>query len=67
VTGRVTGWMFAGGSGGAMFIPWVVGQLFESSGPPSFIAIILIDIAAAALVFSGLILYAKRQPSSLPE
>jgi len=67
VTGRVTGWMFAGGSGGAMFIPWLVGQMFESSGPPSFIAIILVDIAAAALVFSGLILYTARLPTSEPE
>jgi FHS family Na+ dependent glucose MFS transporter 1 len=67
VTGHVTGWMFAGGSAGAMFIPWLVGQLFESSGPPSFITIILVDIAAATLVFVGLISYAGRYPASEPE
>ena len=33
LTGRVGGWMFAGASAGGMVIPWLVGQMFESSGP----------------------------------
>ena len=33
ITGQVTGWFLVGASAGGMFLPWLVGQLFESVGP----------------------------------
>lgn len=47
VTGQVTAWFFVGASAGGMSIPWLIGQLFESAGPQSMMAVILADLAIA--------------------
>jgi FHS family Na+ dependent glucose MFS transporter 1 len=47
VTGRVTAWFFVGASLGGMSVPWLTGQLFESAGPQSMMAVILADLAMA--------------------
>ena len=39
ISGRSTGYFFMGGSLGSMFLPWVIGQLFEPVG--SFVAILI--------------------------
>lgn len=44
VTGEVTGWFFVGASAGAMTLPWLIGRLFESTGPQVVMAAILVDL-----------------------
>ena len=63
ITGQVTGWFLVGASAGAMFLPWLIGQLFEKSGARVMMVIILIDLLAALLVFVLLILNSSRKQS----
>jgi FHS family Na+ dependent glucose MFS transporter 1 len=37
ITGKVTGWLSIGSSLGALVLPWLVGQLFETVGPEMLI------------------------------
>jgi FHS family Na+ dependent glucose MFS transporter 1 len=45
ITAQVTGWFMVGGGLGAMFFPWLIGQLIEPLG-----AQVLISIVAAAVI-----------------
>jgi FHS family Na+ dependent glucose MFS transporter 1 len=47
ITGRVTGWFLVGSSLGAMFLPWLIGQLFEARGPWITMASVLVAIVSA--------------------
>ena len=60
ITGRVTGWFFVGTSTGAMSIPWLIGQFFESVGPQATMPIIMGDLILALVAFTALMLYANR-------
>ncbi len=51
ITGQITGWFFVGASLGGMFLPWFIGQFFESSGPQSMMNIIMLDLILAAMIF----------------
>jgi len=55
ITGRITGWFFVGASLGGMFLPWLIGQFFERSGPQVTMSIILVDLLAVVIVFVALI------------
>lgn len=55
VSGQTTSYFFAGASLGAMTIPWIIGQQFETIGPIITMAIIFICLVAATAVFGGLI------------
>jgi MFS transporter, FHS family, Na+ dependent glucose transporter 1 len=61
ITGQVTGWFLVGASAGAMFLPWLIGQLFEKLGGRVMMVIILIDLLAALLVFVMLSLNTGRK------
>jgi FHS family Na+ dependent glucose MFS transporter 1 len=61
ITGQVTGWFLVGASAGGMFLPWLIGQLFEKLGAHVMMVIILIDLLAALLVFVMLILNSSRK------
>lgn len=61
ITGQVTGWFLVGASAGAMFLPWLIGQLFEKVGARVMMTIILFDLLAALLVFALLILKSSRK------
>jgi fucose permease len=63
ITGRITAWFFVGASLGGMFMPWLIGQLFEPVGPWIAITIILVDLMAALAVFGLLALYSLRGSS----
>jgi MFS transporter, FHS family, Na+ dependent glucose transporter 1 len=66
ISGRITSWIFAGASFGAMVIPWIMGQLFVRLGPPSAILIVFITIGftlVAFLVFQNRII---RQTGKSP-
>jgi fucose permease len=52
ITGRVAGWFFAGSSVGGMSTPWIIGQLFETTGPQIMPTVVL------ALLVLGLGVYA---------
>jgi len=54
LSGRVTGLFSIGQSIGAMLIPWLIGQFFETAGPQSMAAILLVDMALALVVLSVL-------------
>lgn len=58
MSGSITSWFLIGASIGAMTLPWIIGQLFESVGPQVTIGIILIDLVAALAVFGLLMAYA---------
>lgn len=54
ITGRVNGWLFSGAGLGGMFLPWLIGQLFEGSGPVSTMVTITADLLVALGVFVGI-------------
>ena len=64
VTGRITSWFIVGSSLGSMFLPWLIGQLFESVGPRVMMFAIFVDVVAALTVFVVLITYAARPTPS---
>ncbi len=64
ITGRVTGWFFVGSSAGAMSLPWLIGQYFESVGPIVTMGIILADLIVALGIFAALILTIRRRVHS---
>jgi FHS family Na+ dependent glucose MFS transporter 1 len=57
--GRITGWFLVGSSAGQMFLPWLIGQLFESIGPHTIILAILVDVVLAIGVFGLLMVYTR--------
>jgi fucose permease len=60
ITGQVTSWMLIGASVGAMSLPWLIGQLFESVGPQATMWAILADLVVAVAVFGVLVFYSNR-------
>ena len=55
ISGRVTGWFFAGASLGGMSLPWLIGQFFERSGPLIMPQLLLLALFAALLLFTLLL------------
>lgn len=55
LTGSTTSWFFVGGSLGSMFLPWMIGQFFERSGPVTMLWAILADLLVAVVLFNILI------------
>ncbi|MCA1554687.1 MAG: MFS transporter, partial [Chloroflexi bacterium] len=60
VTGQVTGWFFVGSSLGAMFWPWLIGQLFEVNGPLVVMLTVVGDLAMALALLLALNAHAQR-------
>lgn len=60
LTGRITGWFFAGSSVGSMLVPWLVGCYFESAGPHVLPAVVLADLALAVIILTALLLHYSR-------
>ncbi len=58
LTGKMTGIVWACGSFGAMFIPWLIGQEIETRGPASMMLIMLLVWSLAL----GIFLTALRTP-----
>ena len=54
MSGRVTGLFSIGQSFGAMLIPWLIGQFFETSGPQALTVVLLADMAVALVVLTVL-------------
>jgi FHS family Na+ dependent glucose MFS transporter 1 len=60
ITGRVTSWFFVGASSGGMFLPWLIGQLFEPVGPRATMVAITVDLVVAVALFAALMFHARR-------
>jgi FHS family Na+ dependent glucose MFS transporter 1 len=50
LTAKATAWFLVGGAGGAMFLPWLIGQYFEAAGPQVVIWILLGDLTLASVL-----------------
>jgi FHS family Na+ dependent glucose MFS transporter 1 len=61
LTGRVTGLILVATSLGSMFMPWLIGQMFEPLGPASMPASLIIALAAALLCCALFRLAAARR------
>ena len=59
LTGNVTSWIFVGVSGGAMLVPWLIGQLFESRGAQITMVAILTSLLLALVVYVVLLVYVR--------
>lgn len=57
MSGLVTSWFLVGASLGAMFLPWLIGQLFVRMGPPITMTVIFFDLIVATLLFGVLMVY----------
>ena len=51
ISGQVMSMFIVGGSAGGMFVPLLVGKLFESIGPRVMLFIVLIDLVVALAVY----------------
>lgn len=47
ISGKITGLFSIGNSAGSMLIPWIIGLLFEHSGPESMAVVLLVDMLLA--------------------
>ena len=67
ITGQVTGWFFVGASAGAMFLPWLIGQLFDSQGPGTLIYAVVIDLVLALVVLAMILAITrlKTEPAGI--
>jgi fucose permease len=45
LTGQITGWIIVGSSLGGMSLPWLIGQLFEPTGPQSLLVAVSVSLA----------------------
>jgi FHS family Na+ dependent glucose MFS transporter 1 len=59
LTGQITRWFFVGTGLGGMFLPWLIGQLFETFGQGVTMYVILLDILVTILVFFGVVLVSR--------
>ncbi|MCB0209014.1 MAG: MFS transporter, partial [Anaerolineae bacterium] len=60
VTGQTTSWFFVGASTGGMSMPWLIGQLFEITGPYTVFWASLVGVILTAGLFSSLLAWVHR-------
>lgn len=51
LTGNITRWFFVGAGAGGMFLPWLIGILFETISPRWTLLAIIMDLILAIIVF----------------
>jgi fucose permease len=60
ITGRTTGGFFVGCSLGGMFLPWLIGQLFEPIGPVVLLVTVLVALALALAALATFLWHSER-------
>ena len=58
ITGRATGWFLVGASAGAMFLPWLIGQVYDVHWPQVTMVVIAVDLVVALAILVTWTLYA---------
>ncbi len=64
ITGQITSLFFVAGSLGGVFLPWLIGQLFERIGPRVTMTAIFVDLLVEAAVFGALMGYGPKPVNS---
>ena len=67
MTGGVTGLFLVGSSLGAMTVPWLIGQFFESVGPRVFPLFLTAVILASMVLLVVILLLLRRRDSDSPQ
>ena len=65
LTGGMTGYFLVGSSLGAMALPWLIGQFFESAGPAVFPAFLIATVAAAAVLLTVILALLRRRSGAI--
>jgi len=65
ISGRVTSFFLVGGNAGSMILPWLIGQMFETSGPQSMLLVLAVAMGLALLLFLGIVWYTRHTYRSL--
>ncbi len=60
MTGKLTGWLLIGGSVGAMLLPWLIGQYYETTGPVVMVIGVMITIMAGFVMILLFNLYKRK-------
>ncbi len=60
ISGQVMGWFIVGASLGAMFLPWLIGQLFDRLEAHIMTLLIAADLLIALGVFAALFIFSKK-------
>lgn len=60
ITGKVTSWFFVGASLGGMTVPFIIGQLFESTGPAITMIAILVCLVLDVVVYTRVIGWKRK-------
>jgi FHS family Na+ dependent glucose MFS transporter 1 len=60
LTGQINGWFFAGAAAGGMFLPWLIGQLFEPVGPHVVMLAVAVSVILTLVLYVVLVLYTRR-------
>jgi fucose permease len=63
ITGQITGWLLVGSSVGMMLLPWLIGQVFETAGPPVTLWAIAASLGGAFAVLQVI----RRRPPQAAE
>jgi FHS family Na+ dependent glucose MFS transporter 1 len=66
LTGALTSTFFLGAGLGGMFVPWLIGQLFEPFGPPAALVLIFSTLVGMAAVFAVIVLLAPGPKAQTP-
>ncbi len=66
LTGQITSFFFMGASLGSIFVPWLIGQLFDKVGAQVTMVTILTDLLVAGVVF-GILIKQAMQPAKAGE
>ncbi len=59
VTGKITGYFFLGATIGAMVLPWLIGQFFETIGPQFMMWSLAVDMVLAVVVLGAIAMTKK--------
>jgi len=64
ISGRVTSYFLVGANSGAMILPWVIGQLFDSIGPQSMMFMLWVVVVLALAMLLAINRYSRRLEAS---